>query len=203
MITTAEEYYRLLFKIQDQNAPSLAVVLPTDEKIYNIDLESRTIEAPEYVSVEKDHLSEVIYFKCPRYYDSMDLTNTVCLINYVNAEGTPFFYAVPFYDVDTLSHHSVEDGIDEPYILFPWAIEEGATAIAGDIQFSIRFYKLDPSGTIIQYNLNTLPAKTTVLKGIEKEADAEEYTDVLAKYAETVLSYLKNASDIGVFWIKV
>jgi hypothetical protein len=203
MITSAEEYYKLLYKIQDQNAPSLAVMLPSDEKIYNIDLESRTIEAPEYVSVEKDHLSEIIYFKCPRYYDSMDLSTTVCIINYINAEGTPFLFAVPFYDVDTLSSHSTEDGTEEPYILFPWAIEQGATAVAGEIQFSIRFYKLDPSGTIVQYSLNTLPATTTVLEGIEKEADAEQYTDILAQYAETVLSYLKNASDIGVFWIKV
>ena len=203
MITSAEEYYKLLYKIQDQNAPSLAVVLPTDEKIYNIDLESRTIESPEYVSVEQDHLSEVIYFKCPRYYDSMDLSTTVCIINYINAEGTPYLFAVPFYDVDTLSSHDVDAGTEEAYLLFPWVIERGATAIAGDIQFSIRFYKLDPSGTIVQYSLNTLPAKTTVLKGIDKEADMEPYTDILAQYAETVLGYLKNASDIGVFWIKV
>ena len=35
MITTAEDYYGLLYKVQDKNAPSIAVLLPTDEKIYN------------------------------------------------------------------------------------------------------------------------------------------------------------------------
>ena len=203
MITSAEEYYRLLYKIQDQNAPSLAVLLPSNEKIYSIDLNSRTIEAPKYVSVEKDHMAEAIYFKCPRYYDNFDLTNTVCVIQYINAEGTPYMYAVPFYDVDTLSTLDPEEGIDEPYMLFPWVIEEGATRVAGPIKFSIRFYKLDDSGTRILYNLNLLPAETTVLEGLDADIEYDTYEDVLAKYAETVLGYLKNASDIGVFWIKV
>jgi hypothetical protein len=34
MITTAKEYYENLLLIQDQNPPSLAVLLPSDEKIY-------------------------------------------------------------------------------------------------------------------------------------------------------------------------
>lgn len=224
MITSAEEYNALLYKIQDQNAPSLAVLLPSDEKIYTVDLETRKIEAPEYISVEADHMAETIWFKCARFYDNIDLSNTVCLIEYINAEGTPYLWAVPFYDVTTLSSQDPDLGIDEPMMLFPWVIENSATRTPGDIKFSIRFYKLDSSGKILDYNLNLLPSQTTVLKGIDSDVNAghvieydsegnivdshnafigKEATNTLALYAESVLEYLKKASDIGVYWIKL
>lgn len=224
MITSAEEYNALLYKIQDQNAPSLAVLLPSDEKIYSIDLDSRTIEAPEYISVEADHMAETIWFKCARYYDNIDLSNTVCLVEYINADGTPYIWAVPFYDVVSLSAHDPDTGIEEPQMLFPWVIEQSATRTPGDIKFSMRFYKLDDSGTYLVYNLNLLPNQTTVLKGIDSDVNAghvveyddegrpirstnaflgTEATNTLAIYAETVLQHLKDASDIGVYWIKL
>lgn len=224
MITSAEEYNALLYKIQDQNAPSLAVLLPSDEKIYTVDLETRQIEAPEYLSVEADHMAETIWFKCARFYDNIDLSNTVCLIEYINADGTPFIWAVPFYDVVTLSSQDPELGIEEPMMLFPWVIEQSATKTPGEIKFSMRFYKLDSSGTELIYNLNLLPNSTTVLKGIDSDVNAgqvveydeeghlvdshnafigKEATNTLALYAESVLQYLKQASDIGVYWIKL
>lgn len=36
MITTAKEYYENLYRIQDKNPPSLAVLLPHDERIYEV-----------------------------------------------------------------------------------------------------------------------------------------------------------------------
>ena len=66
MITTPRDYYNLYHRIQSENAPSLAILLPTDEKIYNVDLNSRVVEAPEYLGVERDHRAEVIYFKVNR-----------------------------------------------------------------------------------------------------------------------------------------
>ena len=58
MITTAKEYFDYLAEIESSNPPSLAL-LPTQEKIYNIELDSRLVEAPEYLSVEKDHKAEM------------------------------------------------------------------------------------------------------------------------------------------------
>lgn len=80
MITTAAEYEQYLARIQDENAPSIAILLPSDERIYNVDLNSRKIEAPEFLSVEKDHHAECIYFMVDRFFDNMDLSNTVCVI---------------------------------------------------------------------------------------------------------------------------
>lgn len=166
MITTPEEYLSKLHLIQNNNFPTIAILLPSDETIYNIDLNTRTIEAPEYLSVETDHYAETVYFKVARYYDNMDLTNTVCLIQYdninaVNDEGEPaggFAYLVPFYDIQ---HFKETDEI-----LIPWAIGGPATAAAGKIIFSVRFYRLDANGDYYEYNLNTKPATSKILTGM-------------------------------------
>ena len=60
MITTPEEYLSKLHLIQNNNFPTIAILLPRDETIYNIDLNTRTIEAPEYLSVETDHYAETV-----------------------------------------------------------------------------------------------------------------------------------------------
>ena len=101
MITTPKEYYSYLHRLQTENPPSLAVLLPSEEKIYNIDLNTRRIETPEFLSVEKDHHSETVYFEVNRYFDNFDLAQTVCLIQYINAAGEGRVYPVPFFDVDT------------------------------------------------------------------------------------------------------
>jgi hypothetical protein len=201
MITTAEEYYKLLYKIQDENAPSLAVLLPSTETIYDIDLATRKINAPEFLSVETDHRSEIIYFKVPRYYDNIDLTNTTCVIQYINAAGEGRVYAVPFYDVDTYSTLNPEAGIDEPMILFPWVIEGSATKAAGDVTFTIRFYTLDSTAKFLTYNLNTLPATSKVLHGMDEGTDYDSNSDTLADYVEQVAYYAKVASEKDLYWI--
>ena len=200
MITNAKDYYDFLYRIQDVNAPSLATLLPKEENIYEVDLESRKIEAPEFISVTSDHMSETIYFKCPRFYENVDLATTVGIIEYVNANGDPYIYPIPYYDVETFSRYDKSTLEEENFILFPWVVDGAATAAAGPLVFALRFYKLTPGGDFIQYNLNTLPSTTTVQQGINSNLNYEEYNDSLATYAEKALAYVKQASDIGVFW---
>jgi hypothetical protein len=84
------------------------------EKIYNIDLNTRKVEEPKFISVIEDHASEVIYFSVDRFFDYMDLATMTCLIEYINAKGEKGIYAVPFYDIQTLR--------DEGKMLLPWVI---------------------------------------------------------------------------------
>jgi hypothetical protein len=124
------------------------------------------IEAPADIGVDLDHNAETIYFKVDRYFDNMDLTKTVCIIQYendsaVNADGDPaggFVYLVPFYDI---AHFE-----EENKILIPWAIGGPATAAAGNVTFAMRFYKFNADGTSLVYNLNTLPATSKILHGM-------------------------------------
>lgn len=167
MITTPEEYLKFLYEIQNNNTPIVDILAPSDETIYKVDLNTRKIDAPEFLSVLKDHNAETIHFTVDRYFDNMDLTNTICLIQYINknavtAEGVKsmgYVYAVPVYDVVTFK--------DENKILFPWTICGPATAAAGPVEFAIMFYKLDDEGKYFEYRLNTTPSTSKVLYGMD------------------------------------
>ena len=111
MITTAEEYLQSLWKINDGNIPTRAILLPSDETIYEIDLNTRIIKAPKFLSVQKDHASETIYFLVDRMFGETDLSTTSCLIQYINADGIGGFQIVPFYDITTFSSQVVNDYI--------------------------------------------------------------------------------------------
>lgn len=198
MITEKQEYLDLLYKIQDENKPSLAILLPGDERVYNVDLATRTIEAPEYLSVETDHRSEVIYFKVARYYDAVDLSNTVCVIQYINANKEGRVYAVPYYDIDTLS--------DTNEMLIPWEVDGEATVAAGDVQYAIRFYMLDSRITDkrLVYNLNTLTASSKVLHGINidpEELQSSNDKEYIVTYLDEILAISREIANKDVYWV--
>lgn len=206
MVTTPEDYLKYLHLIQNENFPKQAILLPTDETIYEIDLNSRIIKAPKILSAERDHQAETVYFKVDRYFDNMDLTKTVCLVQYVNknaktSEGLPsegYVYAVPFYDIE---HFKSEDKI-----LFPWCIEGMATQAAGPVEFAINFYLLNDSGDKYLYNLNTQIAVSEVLHGMNVITDQNEYfiipeAENFVKYVEQQLSTYKDEAILK--WIDV
>ena len=197
MITEKQEYLDLLYKIQDENKPSLAILLPGDERIYNVDLATRTIEAPEYLSVETDHRSEVVYFKCPRYYDAVDLSNTVCVVQYINANKEGRVYAVPYYDIDTFS--------DTNEMLIPWEVDGEATVAAGNVQYALRFYMLDSRITDkrLVYNLNTLTASSKVLHGIDidpEELQSSNDKEYIVTYLDEILAISREIANKDVYW---
>lgn len=159
MITTAKEYYANLFKIVESgNIPSLATLLPSSERIYTIDLDSRTIEAPEFLSVVTDHQSETVYFIVDRFFDNTDLSTTACVIQYINGANEGRLYSVPYYDIETYKHVNK--------MLIPWCIEGEATKAAGEVSYAIRFFKVSGDGKSLTYNLNTSVSKSKVLYGL-------------------------------------
>lgn len=158
MITFEPEYKAKLWEIQNKHLTKTAVLVPHNEKILNINLNNRTVEAPAFLSVQQDHESETVYFKFDRYYDSVDLTNMVCVIQYQNANGDEYFYPVPFYDITTFGN---EPGHK---VLIPWCIQGPATAYDGPIEFSVLFFRLDVNANLT-YMLNTIPTKSKILKG--------------------------------------
>lgn len=195
MITTPEEYFAYLFQIQSQNPPTVAI-LPSAEKVYEIDLNSREIETPDYLSVERDHKSETVYFKINRFFDYMDLSETVCVIQYITADNRARIYAVPFYDIVTCAN--------EDKMVFPWVIDGGATSVAGEIQYSIRFFKLDPLGSNFVYNLNTQPAKSKVLHGIDISTfeEDQDYVMVVDAYS-AIMARIDSLSKEQLYWMEL
>lgn len=171
MITSAQEYFANLYRIQDQNPPTLALLLPSTEKIYEIDLNHRRIEAPEFLSVETDHKAEAIYFKMPRFFDGIDLTTKTAVIQYENAAGEGHLYVVPFYDIETADRLGINMGINtRQTILFPWLIDNNVAKKGGTVKYNIRFYEL-ATETQVAYSLSTLPAESKILYGIDLSDD--------------------------------
>ena len=128
MVTTADEYFGKLHLTLNENPPAYAR-LPSAENIYNIDAKTRVVDAPEFLGVERDHKSEVIYFVIDRKVDYMDLSQTCCVINYVNdVTNMARSYIVPFYDIYTLA--------TEGKMLVPWNLDATALGVsAGQYSF--------------------------------------------------------------------
>ena len=198
MITSVEEYNKLLYQIQSENKPSVAVRLPESEKIYTVDLNSRTIETPNILSVQNDHNAETIYFLVDRYFDHIDLSTTTCVIQYINAKGKSGIYFVPFYDL--ISY--------ENKILFPWEIEKFLSQHVGTVKFAIRFYKIDENYSINNvkfiYNLNTQAATSKIVAGgaiIEDYLELnEDYNFEASVIAEIKQDILKLQSYPDLYW---
>lgn len=195
MITTPQEYYSKLYLIQDTNKPSIAVLMPSDEKIYNIDLSTRSVETPRYLSIEKDHFAETIYFLMDRYYDGVDLSNTTGIVQYINAKKESHIYAIPFYDIVTF----------EGKILFPWCIDGAATKKAGDIKYSFKFYntfKDKDDNVLFSFNLNTIPSTSKILTGLDVDKEKEEYKG-LASQIEKALEDFDIANSQDIEWLYI
>lgn len=167
MVTTAQEYNANLHLINNANPPIFAQ-LPSAENIYNIDVKTREIDAPQFLSVEQDHVAETIYFIVDRYADYMDLSTTSCIIYYINAQGKYNIYKVPFYDIYTFSR--------QKKMLIPWCLEKDVATTSGIVEFAIEFFRVEDvhneitgkNEPTIVYSLHTLSAKSQVLKGLQK-----------------------------------
>ena len=178
-LTKIESFEDLLFQIQtyeDENAqrfPQLVHLLPENDQIFDIDLDARTISIPPFLSVQYDHNAEIIYFRCPRYFENMDLASTVCIIEYLNADGEAGLYWVPYYNVDVYEDN---DESLTPLMLIPWAIQGLVTASSGTVTFTVRFYQLDAIRKNFIFNMSMQPAQGEVLHGIDlSDKDLEKF----------------------------
>lgn len=198
MVTNPSDYEEMLWQIQSNAPTERAILLPKDEKIFEIDLNKRTIAVPKFLSVEKDHQAETVYFKFDRYYDLMDLTTACCAVEYRNANGNTYMYPVPFYDVKTFA--------DENKVIIPWCIQGPATEKSGTVRFSIRFYKVNKDHKL-SYSLRTLVAESEVLKGqsVDDEELGNGNIDLDSKLLE-FLQEVQNAYASGaltLYWVDV
>lgn len=212
MITTSQEYLQNLYILQDQNFPQLiASDIPEDEAKLIIDLNTRMVSAPEFLSVEKDHNAETLYFMVDRYFDNVDLATMSCIVQYQNASkdtsSNGYIYAVPRY------YLIAPEG--QQKLIFPWVIEGPATAYSGTVTFSVRFYRIsgeyheDINQSTLQYEylLNTLPAKSKVLEGMDVLETSENYTynpNVFADIYQQIKEIKDAYTDTNIlYWIKL
>ena len=189
VLRTPLKDFEYIWNIPSTNFPTV-VQIDSNEILYNIDLETRQIEAPKYLGAECDHESEIIFFKVGRYQDGMDLATTTCYVSYQTTnrlDGTPYygFAAIPFYDTLTLSATNE--------MIIPWALDSAVTQSPGKIKFNFRFFKLDEKENLI-YNLSTSPTTSQVLNTINP-LEIDVMQDRVAPAAEQLITLVKNLAE--------
>lgn len=207
MIVSPQEYNSLLHRLRDPNEYNNMFRIPDNEPIYEIDLNKREISAPEFLSVEEDHNSEIIWFKTDRFYDNIDLYSGTCWIQYKNADLEEYFYAAPL--IISLEEHGSEK------ILIPWAIGKEVSKKTGIIQFAFQFFKLSENNLKFLYILNTQVAKSKILTGLrvdpmaflddesQTEEDALPEREWLASEIHRLTeAYEKLSREYELYWIE-
>ena len=211
-------YKNLLYELsKGQNGSStpdaVEINVPSNARFYQVDLATRTIDAPKYLSVQQEHRAETVYFLVDRYYDNVDLSQTTCIVNFINADNQAYIYYVPFCDVYLF------DG----KMILPWNISGAATAKPGKVQYSLTFYRMEnivnPSDLDITenlgkltYKLSTQMAQSEVMYGLNLEDlivledqndENYDYTNDL-KLLQTILASIgQSYEEAVVYWTDV
>ena len=190
------ESTEFLYQIQHQYSPCVAE-LPgalITTKCYEVDLSSRTIDSPQFISISADHKAEVVYFVMDRFYDFMDLANTSCMIQYITPDNNSYVYVVPYYDIYTYRTQNK--------IIIPWNVDGAATQASGIIQYSIRFFKVEGEGkdAKLVYNLNTLPATTSILKGLNIDPVGKNEVDFETDAYDYIMSEISQLHRKETYW---
>lgn len=126
----------------------------------------------------------------------MDLSNTICIIQYIPPGSTDKIahtYVVPFFDIMS--------NADKNKIIFPWVIGGAATQAEGTIKFAIRFYRIDSdeeNKPILTYNLNTEPAESKILYGLEVDDEATKLEYNIS--TDAYLSLIQQLSNQRTAW---
>ena len=157
--------------------------LPLDEPNFEINMDTRTISVPSVFSVnglgvKGDANAEVVFFKCDRYYDGIDLgamtpgitdnndpSKYNCVVQWQNAvSGAAGNSQVILADTE------------ENYIVFGWMITQKMTSRPGTINFAVRWMQLDDGE--ITYSVSTQTASCTVKSTIDLDYDTLQVENV-------------------------
>lgn len=117
MVTSYNEYLSKLYLIQSNNHLQNTIgnlppiPIPDSKPLLKIDLNTRKIDAPSFLSVENDQKAETFFFEVDRFYNHIDLALTSCIIQYKTPLGS-YIYPVPFYDTVS-SGYIIKENLNE------------------------------------------------------------------------------------------
>lgn len=173
--------------------------------LFEIDWNTRIITPPpefqDYIGVTGEHKAETLTFRCARYYDGVDLSKAMIVVEYVNADGDGRVSPIIAKDFTTFP--------DE--IIFDWTIDVGLLKKAGAVKFAVRFYQIgDPVYTKfyddeeklqyisadeyhLTYSLRTIPFETNVVETLPLKDDVfeKQYADMAASEIDAFLGQIQ------------
>lgn len=168
------------------------VLIPSDEEPFEINANTREIKVPassfgKCAGVVGDNMCEIITFTIDRYFDYTDLANAHICVQWKlpGADGE-----------EGISHIGLKDLITASgKIRFGWPLTKELTKVAGNISFSVRFYKEkivpDADGkeqTQFVYLFNTKPASIPIVAGLNVSGEnvtvEQGVTDLFKDFVE-------------------
>ena len=162
-ITNMEDFFGNLLDIAalgDNNEGLKYLRLPVDEPIFEINANTRKIEIPSDfksngLSVQGDHLAEIVFFSIDRYFDYMDFMNCDVTINW--KMGTQVGRTESFLkNSDMIAGH----------VVFGWPVNNIITEKSGQLSFAIEFSIKDKNTNEVKYSFNTLTANINIKDGL-------------------------------------
>ena len=148
------------------------VMIPADEKPFEINANNRTITVPADFSkcagVAGDAMCEIITFTIDRYFDYVDLANTHICIQWVTPDKREGISHISLIDTETISGK----------IRFGWPLTEDIASVAGNVSFAVRFYTKDETNSEFVYLFNTLTANLPIKQGLQLVNPVEEKDSV-------------------------
>lgn len=128
--------------------------LPLEEPPFEVDMDARTITVPNEfknvgVGVKGDTNAEIIFFKVPRWFDAMDLNETLCVVQWYNAnnkkvkQGNSPVILTDVYSEEVVINAETGETESHDFVLLGWVITNEMTEQSGSIEFALRFYALD------------------------------------------------------------
>jgi len=168
-ITSLEELFEYMYFIT--NFAPIYTRLPLDEEPFFIDADSRSISVPKDfatngVSVQGDEVAEILFFKVNRFFDATDLSRCKIFIQWKSSETDKFGN-----QKEGVSRPWIQDIVSEPgYLIFGWPISSKITKVAGNVTFSVRFYRLDDADKLV-YSFSTLDQTVKIQPALDYDIE--------------------------------
>lgn len=144
--------------------------IPLDEPVLEVNTDTRSISVPNAfsttgVGVKGDANAEILWFSVPRFYDTMDLSNQSCAVQWSANKQTG---VSPLVLTDTT----------EEELLLGWVITPEMTQESGSLEFALRFYTVDGDKNV-SYSLSTQKASCVIKSTLDLDiANAKIDTDL-------------------------
>ena len=177
-------------------------MLPLDEDHFIINANTRAITIPSAfkkngIAVQGDDLAEVIYFEIDRYFDYMDLNSCDIFIQWEtpkNAEGKT---------TRSVSSEYIRDIESKPgKLIFGWALSDQITKQAGQLKFSVRFFKWEDEEEAengvnknLAYSFSTLTASVQINPSINIDIEKEDFD--VDNCADRLVELLTSSEIVG------
>lgn len=154
-------------------------VVITAERVVNVPASLRKI------AVQYDHNVETVTFKCPRYWDDVDMFDMIPFINYMRPDGG--------LGSCECTNKRIDD-TDESVMYFDWTLTRNVTSMHGSLKFLVCIKNADSVNGQTNHWNSELCTDMYISEGLESDKDAvTNYPDVIT----SILVRLNNVENSG------